>query len=47
MRDVVEKAKLVVPNDLGNTGFQILAGAIKQKHTKVRMGTSCLKKKKR
>ena len=37
MRDVVEKAELVVPNDLGNTGLQILAGAINQKHTKVRM----------
>ena len=36
MRDVVEKAELAVPSDLGNTGFQILAGAIKQKHTKVR-----------
>ena len=38
MRDVVEKAELVIPNDLGKTGFQILAGTIKQKHTKVKMG---------
>ena len=39
MRDVVEKAELVVPSDLEKRGFQILAGAIKQKHTKVRMRT--------
>ena len=39
MRDVVEKTELVVPNDLGKTGFQILAEAIKQKHTKVGMRT--------
>ena len=38
MRDVVEKAELVIPNDLGKTGFQILTRTIKQKHTKVKMG---------
>ena len=39
MRDVVEYAELKIPDDLGKTGFQILAGTIKKKHTKVKMGS--------